>query len=373
MISLSICIPSKNRYYTLEILLEYLLSSSSRDFEVIVLDTSSNKKDLLLSDHRLSVYSKPSTFSVIDSFEFVVAKAQGEWIIVLGDDDCIDIENSLRILSKVSSYDTVICSKANYAWPDITHRNYGNALSGKLNLMKKYTGRTKNVDNNKILAKVLRRGGVNGLDKLPRIYHGFVKRGIVKSLRVEFGTVFPGPSPDMASSVFIAQSNVNSCHVDLPLVISGHSASSTAGQSNRGEHQGAIEKIEHLPKNSKDTWSIRIPKFWSAGTVYAQSLESALRITGNNRSLSQLNYSYLYSHLFVHNFKYKNDVLRTIPITFYEFFWLAYYIIIICAKRGINLINRILFYRILFVVIPDINNIKIAMPNITDINDSLID
>ena len=307
---LSICIPTKNRYKTLFSLLKSIDSFNSFEYEVIVYDTSETKQMYPIFTNEIKVNHEPINVSVITSFENSIKNAEGEWVIILGDDDGIDVESTLYFLKKLGNFDAITCNRPNFTWPDATHRYFKNNNTSKLKLNRNYSGKTTILNLESELKKVLNKGGAKGLLKLPRLYHGFIKNSLIKKIVSEIGTVFPGPSPDMASSVILSLFNVQTINIDRPLVISGHSKKSTAGQANLGKHNGEISSITHLPKDTSQKWSQKIPKFWSAGTIYSESLEKAILSSNRKNLVSNINFNYLYAHLLIFENQYRNKIRK---------------------------------------------------------------
>ena len=111
---LSICIPTKNRYKTLFSLLKSIDSFNSFEYEVIVYDTSETKQMYPIFTNEIKVNHEPINVSVITSFENSIKNAEGEWVIILGDDDGIDVESTLYFLKKLGKFDAITCNRPNF-------------------------------------------------------------------------------------------------------------------------------------------------------------------------------------------------------------------------------------------------------------------
>ena len=91
-ISLSIIIPTKNRYETLFPLIEYLETLDTKEVEVVVQDNSKDNSKAInfLNKNKLSnvkYYYEPSDLSVIGNSDLAVKNATGKYICFIGDDD----------------------------------------------------------------------------------------------------------------------------------------------------------------------------------------------------------------------------------------------------------------------------------------------
>ena len=90
----SIIIPTRNRYETLQYAIRTVLSQEFDSFELIISDNSdpANLHEVklireYLDDERVRYCRPASVLSMSDNWEFAVSNANGEFIIVFGDDD----------------------------------------------------------------------------------------------------------------------------------------------------------------------------------------------------------------------------------------------------------------------------------------------
>lgn len=316
---LSIIVPTKNRYYYLNYLLDYFTEIKDRDIELVIQDNSNELVDKEAFISKLEKYNDPRVkysfeeeeLSVIENSDRALLAAQGEYICFIGDDDIFSkyLISYVR-KSKENDVDAILPIKASYNWPDIHSRTYGNSLSGKLKVLN-FTGIEKEVKGLNVLNKVLYLGGCDILD-LPRVYHGIIKHSVLKEIYTLTGSYFPGPSPDMANAVALSLYVKKFIVVDIPFVISGHSFKSGGGQGAAGKHFGEIRKMKHLPADTADLWTPEIPFYWSGYTIYAESLIQALKRMKNEQLLKQFNYNYFYAHCLVFDRKYAEIVKKTI-------------------------------------------------------------
>lgn len=296
---LSIVVPTKNR---VEYLKSFLLSTNLLDhtkFEVIVQDNSTDNVDILkfLKDNDFPqvryAYSSAS-LSVCENSDSGVSRARGQYVCFIGDDDfvsslLIDMAESMQRCS----IDSCCFGQAIYNWPGLVFAAHH---FSSLNVSK-FKGRTTPVNVKTELRKVLATGAV-GLKKLPRLYHGVVKKEILEQLYSETGTYFPGPSPDMANAVGLCRFVKTHWYHDAPLIVSGKSPKSTSGLGARHQHVGKLADIEFLPSDVLKKWNKKIPKIWTGETIYAQSAYMALKSCGLDDEY-QLNFSALYAKFIV--------------------------------------------------------------------------
>ena len=363
-IKLSIVVPTKNRHFYLEFLVNYFKSINSNEIELIIYDNSSidlRKKFISflssIKDERIKYFQDNKELSQTENCDLAVSKACGEYISLLGDDDIF----SKHILTFIEQWsedqiEAILPVKGTYLWPDVKPRLYGNKQSGmfKLGL---FSNKIVKTESKKVLAKVINRGGSEILN-LPRIYHGIVSKKILNKIFEDCGSYFPGPSPDIANAVAICKYVKNYIIIDTPLIISGQSILSAGGQGAEGKHYGEISKIKQLPKNTAIEWSKKVPFYWSGKTIYAESVLKALEKMNMGEYLENFNFEYLYASCLVFDTNYKQRIIN-------------------CVKENNNNLNRYkLLYYYFFIWTKRLNfhvknNLKFIMPGFLDSNDSV--
>jgi len=303
---LSIVIPTKDRYETLNILVETLLSWTSNTFELVVQDNTVDNepiKKLLVKyeeDKRLVYNHSIQDMSAPENCDRGMTLAKGEYIIILGDDDAVS-EYILDFCQwmKKNSIDGLVSEKAGYYWPDVAFKY---ALHDSWVGQLQYTHSDYSmylIDVESELQKV-KLSGCTQMYRLPRAYHGVVKRSVLRELQKETGSYFPGPTIDMSSAVGISCLIGKVIYVSIPLIISGYSRKSMAGASLRHEHQGRIQDQASLPRNTYNEWNMNVPRYWSGPTIWAQTyLAASDRLSHYNLS-NGFDYTYLYAACFTY-------------------------------------------------------------------------
>lgn len=303
---LSIVIPTKNRYSTLLRVVDYLLSLDSLDFEIVISDNSTEdegSRRLLekIEDDRLKYYYVSEILSQTGNSEFVVSKAQGEYICFIGDDDGV-MPNIIEVTKwmKIKGFKALKCYKPEYYWPGQKSNYLDGSTSGVLNYRKWKSNSFEVISTNKGLKTTLSKGGIN-IHLLPCLYHGIVERRVLDIIFDKTGTFFPGPSPDMANAVALSQVIDSYVYVNYPVCISGKSTKSIGGAGVLHKHISRIEDVSHLPYDTADMWDSRVPKYWTAPTIWAESVLKALESFGNKEAIKDFNFNYLYAWLAVFN------------------------------------------------------------------------
>jgi glycosyltransferase involved in cell wall biosynthesis len=312
---LSIVIPTKNRYNYLKVLIEKIVILKNSNFELIVQDNSDDNSEFVDFVESLPVLyeyvNRP--LSVVENCDLGVKKAKGKYICMIGDDDGILLASSLNFLklNENKDIDCYLFTKPSFAWPDTKHAVWEDKLSGKV-YYSNYSYVSNKIEIAEEFNKIIFQAGSLGLGKLPRLYHGFVQKSTLDTVFQNFGTYFPGPSPDMSSSVAISLFARSCYYVDLPLIISGHSKKSTGGQGGEKKHFGEISQIKHLPFDTEKNWCPLIPFFWSGPTIYSQSIYQVLSKYKGRNLLLNFNFLHLYAVCLIYEKHFKDRVLRVV-------------------------------------------------------------
>ena len=298
---LSVIIPTKNRYSYLTEVLNILTGIKRNDVEYIITDNSTdntvfNQFVQSLNDERIRYYYVKHNMSQTENSDYALSLANGEYICFIGDDDII-LENIFVMIErmKLESIDCMIQDPITYYWGDV---NFKYELSSQkpasfiFGSDYKYSFLT--VDVEKELANILNAGATR-IGLLPKVYHGIVRKELLDEIKAKCGSYFPGPSPDMASSVALSLFAAKTILSAMPFTISGKSGKSASGMGLTHTHIGDLNK-DFLPKNVIETWNDKIPKFWSCSTIWAQSALYSLNACD---SKLDINYKALYTNLLV--------------------------------------------------------------------------
>jgi len=316
---LSIIIPTKNRHEYLRVVLNILVKFKDSDVEIVIQDNSDEgeqRQDFLglikqLDDARIRYYYCEENLSINENSDKAVLNSRGKFICFIGDDDCVTscIVDAARWMERCS-IDVISLDCPTYIWTDVEYKHLRSKRMGLLSFSKpKGTIISKTPYSE--LIKLLKIGG-QSLKELPQLYHGIVSREILDKIYSRTGSFFPGSVPDMDVAVCLSLYARKHYKIDIPLVISGTAKRSAGGLGAANQHKGEIRKIPFLPKDTADFWDPNNPFFWSAPTIYADSVYKCLVRTGNEEMLTEFNYDYLYASLLTFNSDYSKEIFRKI-------------------------------------------------------------
>ena len=280
---LSIIIPTADRADYAVRVIEFI-GSVCPNVEIVVSDTGND--DGL--EARLAapiaagqvIYLRPGIgLDVVSNFEAGRAAASGDYLMFLGDDDCIG-PNIMDIVAwaRENTVDAVVSYAdyflALYYWPGVMSRYFGVSTSATL-FVKPFDGGVKPINTRVALNAALRRFG-SGLGAMPRAYHGLVSRALVDRIVAQHGCLFGGVSPDIFSATLIAMTAERVAQIDWPFCIPGGSPRSTAGLGAARSDRSSLWTNPHIAPFKGLTWDPMIPEFYSPATVWAYSFKRAI-------------------------------------------------------------------------------------------------
>jgi hypothetical protein len=213
---------------------------------------------------------------------------------MIGDDDTVST-NIIEVVEWMESneIDSCVLNLARFYWPDIVFKRI-NYSSLSLN---KWPQKPRKLNPTAQLIRSLKLGGTSLL-KMPKVYHGIVKKSVLNKVKSTYGTYFPGPSPDMANATALSLVVSKHYYLSVPVIISGYSFKSTGGMGARGNHLAELKDITHISKEQIDNWEEKNPKYWLPQTVWAESMLKSLKQSKSNLYTSFKLEASLYSHIF---------------------------------------------------------------------------
>ncbi len=281
---LSIIIPTRNRAYFANKSIRQVLSLCPENVQVVVQDNSDGfeLKELLSDIIKLPNFKyhySSEALSFVDNFDLALSLSQGEYVIMIGDDDGITSE-LMEIVSWAKSLE-IKALKPNlsvvYFWPNsgVFAKESDNGIL-KISRSK---GNLKWLDPKDGVRNLLKNGCQEYLNQdLIKVYHGIVHRDLLLKVKDKIGKFVGGLSPDIYLSVALSLvSDSKLLSVDIPLTISGICRASGSSASATGEHTGKLEDAPHFKGNSNYIWNNKVPRFYSVETIWADSALAAVK------------------------------------------------------------------------------------------------
>ncbi len=341
---LSIIIPTKNRYECLIPVVSALLKFiGNESVELVIQDNSDdNKSGLLffedLKDQRVKYFYYQDSLSIQENTSFAIDNAKGKYLIFIGDDDLVSphIYNVVEFLNK-KNIDCLVFDSAYYWWNTVyfEKENYyhrKNALWLPINQSLELVERSTQDELERML-----QSGAGIFLRLPKFYHGIVRRDILEKIKDKTGTYVPGSSPDIAFSTALSLVLKNYYHINFPLSVFGASRNSGGGMTANKKHYGKIEDQKFLPKNIIENWNNLIPRIWSEKTIYAQTVTEVLKVFNSNK---QFNYITFYGTMLAYEPHLLNVLLPAIRSYCGGNFLYYFKILVVFVKKELGVLYR---------------------------------
>lgn len=297
----SVVIPTYNRYEYLKGAISTFQNVKGQSIEFVIQDNTEDNREILeylknFDDGRIKYFHKAEHVSVVENSDMAVDHSNGEYVIFIGDDDtvCSSIIDAARFC-KAHDIDTCIFELPGFNWPDMEFK--GREKQSNLFLIKKATGTARILNQEDQVQFALRYA--DGIPEyMPRLYHGLTSRRCLNRIKEKTGSYFPGPSPDMASSMAISLVAEKAAFISDYTMVSGYGYKSARGEGNRQAHYGKISEKPWLPRDTEEKWDREIPKIFSGETIIAQSLSQCLKRMGREDLLRKYSYGILYAVFF---------------------------------------------------------------------------
>ncbi|UPH70236.1 glycosyltransferase [Abyssibius alkaniclasticus] len=276
---LSIVMPTHNRAQYAGPAIAGILDYPSRDFELVVSDTSSDgrltaflaERPELRNDPRLVLIRPEGPSNLTENHNSAVAAARGTYVCIIGDDDGVS-KSLFDAVNWAAKKDVGAISHrilANYAWPDFRSKLVGAGHASRLYLPRRLEPPKWRIAAADLEALLDR--GLQGTHETPRCYHGLIKRQKLEQVKERTGAYFHGSSPDMSGAVSLACILERYIEIDIPLTIPGASAKSNSGRSAMNTHKGALLSESQTSSFEHSGWARGVPKFFSVETVWAHA------------------------------------------------------------------------------------------------------
>ncbi len=218
----SVVIPTLNRAHRLKDALQSILWQDFDDYEVIVSDncSSDNTGDLVaqFADKRIHYVRPDSYLRMHDHWEFARKQASGDYLLFLGDDDCL-VQNALSTLTRVIETTGALivgCKNIDYYTVDYWVQERRNQI-----LIRPYSGELARVETRVALSECFRFNP----EYLPRVTVP-IARSLVKSITEQVGRFFDYPYPEYVGFAMAFSMTDEYRFLDQPLVVLGRTSDS---------------------------------------------------------------------------------------------------------------------------------------------------
>jgi len=249
----SIIIPTRNRSETALHAIISCIRTGYQKIQIIVQDNSDDDAlyNLLVNNNlinKINYYKNSYVLPMHENWECALEKATGDYVCIIGDDDGL-FPDALKIANVILSKTNVEVLRtrtAVYKWPDYPFPSMANYIFVPLEI---------NIIRNNNLKSLLLKSLSHEVEMGtgPGIYHGFLSKGFLKSLKSQRGKYFIEHIPDFDSGYAVMMYAKEIITVERPLIMSGHSRKSNSGKMRSGALTGLSAKIySHELKNQSN-------------------------------------------------------------------------------------------------------------------------
>jgi hypothetical protein len=244
----SLVIPTRNRLAYLKAALQSAFDQNDDGLEIIVPDnaTDDGTREYLVSlGDRIKYTRSDVVLSMTDNWYRGLDMATGEWIIFIGDDDCImpDFMASIRTLvPQVPHIEMITWDCAIYRWPG--------AAADENMFQFRVSGQAVSYQSAEILRSVFE--NIANIIAPAGLYHSITKRSVIQRIKNAWGEYRLGRVPDLGSGLLHLAFTDKYMHYPFPLTIMGFSKQST-GMSCKvgGKHRGPADEFRRLSRFSE--------------------------------------------------------------------------------------------------------------------------
>lgn len=180
-----------------------------------------------LADPRLRLVEPPAFLPMALHWEYAFSQARGEVVTIVGDDDALMPGAVARIRHLFAEHPAIECithQPGQYFWPDYLEANW----RGKFTHASQ-TGRARVKQTGPLLRRVVEYRAQYVV--LPYLYHGFVRRTTLESIRYANGGLFRQAMPDVFTDLVLASTLKEFLVTEECLSLGGQGAKSTGANA----------------------------------------------------------------------------------------------------------------------------------------------
>lgn len=313
---LSVLVPTKNNPSFIRPLVEGFrkwAKNDPDDIELVIVDNSDfiNHEIQQISGGNVRYIWSNDQIDMLQNFDKCVGLAAGVYSIIIGDDDTV-LPSIIEVVRDIADlgFDSAMCIAGVYYWPGVNSYWVPNNTDGYY-MTSKNSKQPSNFNVKDGLDRLLRSGGCQYKSFLPSAYHGIVKTKILQSFIKQYGTAFPGPSPDISNAVLLALNNVT-CRLYSSFVVSGARIGSASAEGALHGHHGPLaERLSYINRGGF-SWPSDVPGFFCGPTMWSVSVAHTLKFVGASQHLYKQNFAMLYGRCLIFHLSYSSSIIKSL-------------------------------------------------------------
>ena len=277
----SVVVPTKNRYQYLKHLVKMVHNFNLPELELVIQDNSDNNDEILkfleqYSSDSIKYYYSSKSLTMSQNGELAIRNSNGKYVCYIGDDDgiCRNIVECAKWMEK-NNIPAAFNNNVSFLWGKMV--KFRNPYKG-------YKIRYSKKEMNSLLLN-----GMNLLQtNMPLIYHGIVRKDILKDIVKKYGTLFPSVPPDISGSICLASVIDSYCELYTPVIINGASSMTGGGVIAKGGVL-PLEEISFITHKDIEKWGNQIPPIWCGNYAWAVSGVNTLEHIGRKDLIPKFN------------------------------------------------------------------------------------
>jgi glycosyltransferase involved in cell wall biosynthesis len=254
----SIIIPTYERGNLLQETIAGCLLQDYDDFEILVSNNfSGDNTDTVLSKYannpKIRIIKTEKKLSMQDHWAFAMTHTRGDYILFLGDDDCVS-PMLFKIIDKVIELSSanIIKFKTGLYY----HNDWSGIDRNTLHFNSKSTGGIFNVDIDQVIRSFC---NFSDYKYFPSLLASVFRRDLYLSAKKVVDHMFVGAPDHSFAFLIMAQANARLSYVDMVLGYGGRSENSNAAFYMPKEGNSANKKKKHTEWSSEMTDETRLP------------------------------------------------------------------------------------------------------------------
>jgi glycosyltransferase involved in cell wall biosynthesis len=251
---ITVAIPTRNRPEKLFHALRSCSAQVHSGLQFLIIDNNSESStyDIIspfLLDPRFKYKKFHESASINEQFARCVIESDGEWLTIIGDDDCLYPDFSDIICNVIdtacNSMDLISWELGQYRWPCFGS-DERNRLSIKGQASRGKISPSFRTGNAREFLSLIEHEGIKSIYNSPGIYHRACRKQYVAQLVSRFGFehVFKH-SPDISLQVHSICYGASFLHLYSPLTLAGYSSSSTGAAFASNDSSRYVKRYLH--------------------------------------------------------------------------------------------------------------------------------
>lgn len=230
-----IVIPTRNRCKLLPNSVLSAVQQQHDDFSVVISNNSSEDetaavgKALAEEHERVSYVETDDVLAMPDSWEFAINQADGEYAIILCDDDALNPRLLSRLDAEIQNTGRPLITWQRYAYcyPNWLESEYRNTLT--------YRPPSNTAIRRETKSELRGWFDTSAYQKhSPMLFSAVCRQDLIKEIQAEAGRFFIGPAPDVGSSVMLLSKLEDFLFIDEALALAGASPQSIGASQSLG-------------------------------------------------------------------------------------------------------------------------------------------